>query len=369
MRPKVSQTVARPKSKLFFVFSLLIALGISLSACAHRTPEPTSTPTPKPTSAFTSTPSPRWPGDKPNPTMTSTPTLPPPGQAGNPITLGIVYRDRDRQEPAVKELLQFLADETGWVIEVLEFDNTFDLLVGMDSGRVSFSWMLPLTYIYAQQNEIAEIAFVPKSYNMSAYGTQFIARTDAGFESFFNVDEAVNTSSANSALRQFANTRPCFLDESSLAGYVVPLGYLKMAGVSFNEPIFMLSSTGVIRGVLAGGICEFGATYAIMGDPRTSSELLEEYPNLLEEVNVIWRTDAIIPNLNLSISTKLDGEIAGILSNAIMKFSQQPDGPKKLSYATSFNIEGLEPAGDEIYEELTDVVNASGINLVDFLGN
>ncbi len=366
MKKPVSNTWNKKlgQNLLIFLFSILLIPG--LSSCSKRTPELTITPTP--TSAFTRTPTPRWPGDNPVPTFTSTPTLPPVGQPGNPVTMGFVYKDKVRQEPAVRTFLQSLADETGLVIEVLEFDTHFDLLAAMDAGRVSFTWMLPLTYIYAQQNEIASVAFVTRSYNLTAYGTQFLARSESGYQSYYDPDLAENQADEYTALQQFSETRPCFLDEYSLAGYVVPWGYLQMTGITTQDPVFMRSSTGVIRGIRAGGICEFGATYAIMGDPRTSSELLEEYPGLLNEVTVIWRSEAIIPNLTLVYNNLLDPQVANTLSAAIEKFGSQPDGPQVLSASTSFLIEGLEQAGDEIFDPLREVVIASGVNLVDYLG-
>lgn len=367
MKIKIARAWTRSLSRTMIQLFLLTMVVPIMAGCSKPTPEATITPTP--TSSFTKTPTPRWPGDHPVPTVTPTPTLPPIGQPGNPVTMGIVYKDKVHQEPAVKTFLQSLADETGWVTEVMEYNTYFELLAAMDAGRVSFTWMLPLTYIYAQQNGIATVALISRSYNLTAYGSQFLAKTDSGYTSYYDPNLAESQADEYTALQQFSGTRPCFLKDNSLAGYVVPLGYLRLAGIETEEPVFMLSSTAVIRGIKAGGICEFGATYAIMGDPRTSSELLDEYPDILEEINVIWRTEAIIPNLAFVTSNYLDPQVASTLTDAVEKLSGIPDGTHMLSASTSFLIEGLEPAGDELYSLLSEIVAASGINLVEYLGN
>ena len=53
----------------------------------------------------------------------------------------------------------------------------------------------------------------------------------AKYLSYFDPVEEANTAEAAVALAQFANKKPCWTDQLSPSGYVVPLGMLKQAGV------------------------------------------------------------------------------------------------------------------------------------------
>jgi ABC-type phosphate/phosphonate transport system substrate-binding protein len=61
----------------------------------------------------------------------------------------------------------------------------------------------------------------------STYGAQFLATHKGGFQSYYDTGSEKNTADADVALAQFADKKPCWSDETSASGYVIPLGFLK----------------------------------------------------------------------------------------------------------------------------------------------
>ena len=58
----------------------------------------------------------------------------------------------------------------------------------------------------------------------------------------------------------------------------------------------------VVRSLYASGICDFGATYI---DARKFPSLEDEFPDLVEQVIVVWQIPPIIPYEVLAFSTKM----------------------------------------------------------------
>ena len=341
-----------------FVLSFII-----LTACGEQTTQQ-MTPTIEtivPTTEFT-------PTLTPIPTLSPTPTPGPQGSAENPIVLGMVYADQTSQESAANEFLQYLADNTGLVFQVTPFDNTFDLLAGMDAGNVTFAYMQPLTYLYAYRNEVATIQLITRSFAVTAMGTQFLVSSDSTFSAYFDEEAGKNTVDINQALGQFSGYRPCFVDKMSASGSVVPVGMLTEVGATFSEPVYLLSNTAVIRALYIGGICDFGVTYAISSDPRTSPSLLEELPDVMEKVVIAWRSDAIIPTLNVAFANKSNNEITAKIVAAIEAFSLTENGPAVLTALTAYQVDAVEKADNTIYTALNKLVDDGNIDLVSYLG-
>ena len=63
------------------------------------------------------------------------------------------------------------------------------------------------------------------------------------------------------ALAQFADKKPCWSDETSASGYVIPLGYLNANQIVTKPAAFVQGHPTVVRSLYATGICDFGATY------------------------------------------------------------------------------------------------------------
>ena len=114
----------------------------------------------------------------------------------------------------------------------------------------------------------------------------------------------------------------------------------------------------VIRALYAGGICDFGATHdGIM----TDKGLLEAFPDLSEKVVIIWRSDPIIPNDNVSFAATLPADIAQKLTDAMLAMAGTEAGLAALN--SVYQIQGLKVVDDTFYDEFRVALEATGLDV------
>jgi len=108
----------------------------------------------------------------------------------------------------------------------------------------------------------------------------------------------------------------------------------------------------------ASGICDFGATYI---DARKFPSLEDEFPDLIEQVIVVWRIPDIIPYDVLAFSTNMPQEMRDLFANTIPAMMQTTAG--KAAFKTVYDIDELQAVNDGFYEEFRKYVNQSGVDL------
>ena len=114
----------------------------------------------------------------------------------------------------------------------------------------------------------------------------------------------------------------------------------------------------MVRSLYATGICDFGATYI---DARKFPSLEDEYPDLVEQVIVIWRIPDIIPYEVLAFSTNMPQEMRDQVATIIPAILQTEVG--KTAFKAAFDIEEIEPANDGYYEEFRIYLDESRVDL------
>lgn len=319
----------------------------------------TATPTLPPGPLPTETP-------PPQPTPTATPA--PLGDTSNPLVFGIVQTGSAEQFPAAEWVIQQIAEQTGLAIRLETFSTYQQLLAAMEQTRVHITWMPPLTYLYASQRGIAEVSLLTNHFGVYRYGVQFLANANSGFRLYFDPLSGQNSADAATALSQFSGKRPCFVEPTSAAGYLVPAGLLARNSIQTADPVFTQTHSGVVRTLYVQGVCDFGATFAISGDPRTSSIVLQDLPDALERIPVVWRSDPVIPNLALVFTAGMPGEIQKALEQAFMDIIQNDEGRSKLSLFADYEIEDLRPIDDQLYNPLRETLAPLGIFYAELIG-
>jgi ABC-type phosphate/phosphonate transport system substrate-binding protein len=192
----------------------------------------------------------------------------------------------------------------------------------------------------------------------SLYGAQFLARRKGGFESYFDPVIGENTEEAGVALAQFLEKKPCWSDEMSPSGYVIPLGYLNANQIITRAPAFVEGQPTVVRSLYASGICDFGATYV---DARKFPSLEDEFPDLTEQVIVVWRIPEIIPYEVLVFSSAMSPEMRDLFATQIAAILQTENG--RAAFQTLYGIEELQVVNDGFYAEFRRYLSQSGIGL------
>ncbi len=334
---------------------LVLAFSLALSGCLSATPTITPGPLTTPT---------------PSPEPTLTPTPKPVGDPTNPLVLGAVS---ENSSPEVTDANNLLADRlsqySGLTVKSRIFTSYQSLIDEMLGRRVHVAWLPPMTYLYASQFGLAEVAIQVNHFGVYKYGSQFLANVSSGIVPYYDPISGFNSADAPTALAQFAGKRPCWVEPGSVSGYIVPAGILALNGIQTGEAAFTQSHAGVVRALYVKGVCEFGATFSISGDPRTASAVLEDLPDAIERIPVIWRTDAIIPNLNIAFIAGMPEDRAKALTAAYLQLARQEDGLPLLSLAAgNYQIDAIKPGDDAEYNPLRDIVAALGIDPRDLIG-
>lgn len=306
----------------------------------------------------TETPAPLSPTDTASPPPASPSTEL--GLAENPLILTLPPgADSQAEIDAANVIAAQLTERTGYVVVTVIPDSNTALVDALEHGNAHIAMLEPLAYEFAHQKGVVKAAFAVVEDGTIKYGAQFLAPRKAGFTSYFNPLNQTNTiNDARIALAQFNDKKPCWSDETSLSGYVIPFGYINSIGITTRPAALVEGHPSVVRALYAGGICDFGATYI---DARKFPSLEDEFPDLLEQVVVIWRIPEIIPHHVLAFSSAMPQTMRDLFSGTIPAVLQTEAG--KNAFRAVFGIEAIEPVNDASFDDFREYVIESRIDL------
>lgn len=308
------------------------------------------------------------PAPAPTATATFTPTAPAPdavlGSAKNPLILALAPSARPATDviSAGNALKSQLEKSTGFKIIVAAPPSESELVKAFANGNAHIGVLSPFGYLMANNAGKADAAFARQRETGIFYGAQFIVQGEAGFTSYFDSIKNENTADASIALAQFADKKPCWTDNLSPSGYVVPLGILGEANVKPLNPAFVSGHPTVVRAVYAQGICDFGATYI---DARAYPGLENEFPDVMKKVIVVWRTPPIIPYETLVFAHGMNIDTRRALERAFVDAMSAPEG--KSAMQKLYGFDAMQIAQDGQYDEFRKAVKASGLDLKNLL--
>lgn len=344
------------RTSWFGLLAALFILALLLVACGRSTPSPTPTPTPTPAVS-------------PTPFPTRTPTLPPPASEENPLILAVVSETNDPKVlAAAEEIARQAAQITNFQIRARVYPSVPLLLSDMLAAKVHIAFFQPFTYLWARQKGLAEVILLSNHFGVYQIGSQFFANVSSKFTIYYDPVRGLNTTNPAIALKQFDGKRPCWVEPTSASGYIVPLGALQDVGVKVKDGVIAQSPTAVIRALYVSGICDFGATFATTGDPRTSSAVTQDLTDVMNRVVIIYQVDPIIPNLNLSVHSSLPKDMRSDLAFALQNIARSDKGRSALSTAASYEISDFKPVDDSFYDPLRSMLKQSGVVLDTLIG-
>jgi len=308
-------------------------------------------PTPPPTPMATATVLP-----------TLTPNVPsgPLGTEKNPLVLALPPSTRLQPDvvSAGKTLSSLLENTTGYTFVSVIPPDEKTLIQAMGAGNAHIASLTPFGYVLASQERTAEAALAREQDGSIFYGAQFIARSDADYTTYFDPVQAKNLSEAAIALAQFKDKKPCWTDQRSPSGYLVPLGILAGAGIQTREPAFLASHPAVVRAVYAGGICDFGATYV---DARLYAGLEDQLPDVTRKVDIIWRIPPIIPYETLVLGRGVPADVRRVLTRAFVDLMLDATG--KSAMQALYGYSAVQVAQEGQYADFRKAVEDSGLDL------
>jgi phosphonate transport system substrate-binding protein len=282
------------------------------------------------------------------------------GTEKNPLILALAPSEHadPKMIAAGESIAAFIAKQTGYRVVAIAPSNEASLVDALNKGNAHIAILSPFGYALARENDSVTAIMAISRNGQAFYGAQFIANRESEFISFFDPARNENTAEAVVALKQFQDKKPCWSDDLSPSGYVVPLGFLNQSAARIQDGAFLEGQSNVVRAVYVGDICNFGATYI---DARQLSALSTSYPDVTERVVVIWRIPNIIPYENISTSNSLPIEMRRVIQRAFIDMLLSPEG--KISLQTVYGIDEMQVADDSMYAEFELYVKASGLNL------
>ena len=295
------------------------------------------------------------------PSATALPPLPTAelGLLENPVILALPpASNTPAQIAAAKVLADQFTQRTGSVVVTVVPDSYSALVDALRTGNAHIVLLDPFSYELAYQEGLVSAAYAAVREEKITYGAQFIASRKSGFKSYFNESSQTNFAEATEALAQFADKKPCWSDEFSPSGYVIPLGYLNKNQVITRPAAFVQGHPTVVRSIYVVGICDFGATYV---DARKFPSLEDQYPDLLEQVMVVWRIPEIIPHAVLAFSTSLPQDMRELFATSIPAMLQTTDG--KTAFKVAYDIEELLPVNNSYFNDFHEYVRTSQVEL------
>ena len=296
------------------------------------------------------------------PTETAPPAFPTAelGLAENPLILALPPAAYSKEQiDAAKVIASQFTERTGYAVVTVVPDSYSALVDALGKGNAHIVLLDPYAYELAFQRGLVRASYAVLKDGKGTYGAQFLATRREGFTSYFNEGLAENTTENPAvALAQFADKKPCWSDETSSSGYVIPLGYLNSYQIVTKPPAFVEGHPTVVRSLYASGICDFGATYI---DARKFPSLEDQFPDLFEQVVVVWRIPAIIPYNVLAFSTNMPEGMRNLFAGMIPAILQTDEG--KAAFKTAYDIEEVQAVNDGYYQEFGIFVNASQVDL------
>ncbi len=307
------------KRVVFFLTALVVIFSMTLSACGPKTPAL--------------------------------------GTADKPIVVAFEPSGTSQEITAGgQELLDLLSKETGLTFKGIVPTSYAALTEAMGSGNAQIGWMATFNYILAHQKGYADVALITKRFGSDHYGSQFLANVSSGFTP---AADTPGTAAELSTLLQFKGKKACFADPESTSGYVIPLIFLKKAGLTdadIPDPVFSGGHTQTVQALYDGGICDYGPTFV---DARSS--IAKDHPDVNDKVVVIYQTEAIIPNDNMSYAPDMPQDLRDKITTAMMTIAGTEAGKKALN--DLYQIGGLTKVDDTAYDQFRSYLQASGIDL------
>jgi phosphonate transport system substrate-binding protein len=340
-------------NRLFIALSLAVLAAMALGACA-----PAATPTEAP-------PAPTQP-----PAPTAEPTMAPAptedmsmmmGTAEHPIVVAFEPSGTSTEiTTGGQELLDLLAQETGLTFKGVVPTSYAALTEAMGSGNAQIGWMATFAYILAHQQGYADVALITNRFGSDHYGSEFIANVDSGFTP---AADTPATEAELDTLLQFKDKVPCFADEQSTSGHVIPVIFMLKAGLTqadIPDPVYAGGHTQVVQAIYDGGICDYGTVFV---DAR--SNIADDHPDVNDKVKVIFQTQAIIPNDNMSYAPDMPQDLRDQITAAMLKIAQTEDGKTALN--DLYQIGGLVQVDDTAYDTFRSYLEASVIDLSQYV--
>jgi phosphonate transport system substrate-binding protein len=123
------------------------------------------------------------------------------------------------------------------------------------------------------------------------------------------------------------------------------------------------------RALYIKGICDFGATFGLLGDPRTASAVIEDLPDAQQRVIILWQSEPIIPTLSVAFHPDVPLDVRRRLTQSLQDAVREKEISTVLSRLNGgYDIQNFKIVDDSVYDPLRAAIAVLGVDLSSFLG-
>ncbi|TAH49918.1 MAG: phosphate/phosphite/phosphonate ABC transporter substrate-binding protein [Chloroflexota bacterium] len=270
------------------------------------------------------------------------------GSPDNPITIALVPSgDVPTITKAGTGIADCLSELTGLKYNIEVGTNFAASIEAMGAGKAPFGFLNTFSAILAKEKYgVTPLLVALRNYKgkpENFYQGQFIANKASGIKS----------------IADLKGKTFCFVDPNSTSGYIIPRIVLKANGIDPDKDLKATVNAGSHDNVAIAvykGDCDAGATFV---DVRTDSKPIKEnYPDMLDKVDVFYITDNI-PNDGLQVAKGVDPAITDATVKGLLFISDDPGG--KALLRSLYSYLGLAKVDPTFYNDFEALLAKAGV--------
>ena len=271
------------------------------------------------------------------------------GTEENPIIWALVPSgETDTVLAGFQSVADIIFDETGIVIEpfvATEYAGVIEAMAA-DPPNAHMASLATFAYMLASERGVAEAELVSVRRGSVSYNGQIFVRTDSGITSIPDLEG-----------KTF-----CGVDPLSTSGWIIPSFTLGAQGVNPDTDlagvVFAGSHDAAVAAVYAGD-CDAGASFV---DARAN--LVEDYPDVMEEVTVI-EVSVDIPNDGVQYHPSMPRELRDQINDVLLTIHETEEGLDAIFQAYEWTE--LAFRDDTFYEPFRQILDAAGVDISEFM--
>ena len=255
------------------------------------------------------------------------------------LGVGLFQPDREKNDATYRPLAEYLAAKLKRPVELRTVDSWEGLAKSLANGETDLALMGPWGYVLANHQAGAQVISTILYDGKPEYFAIMVTHPTSGINS-----------PADLKGRTFA-----FGDKGSTSGYLIPLHYLMLQGITPEKYFSKVVHTShqAIETQVTQGVLDAGADYN-----RNRNAMIEQGLIKAEQSKIIW-TSAPLPNDAFAVSSVLaaDKAIIGQLQAALSEIGEALKTQPKLLPA---HYTGFVSRDNAFYKPIRDAGLATG---------
>ncbi|MES2963094.1 MAG: phosphate/phosphite/phosphonate ABC transporter substrate-binding protein [Bdellovibrionota bacterium] len=274
------------------------------------------------------------------------------GSAENPVKLFFTPSvDAKVIDSNSKLMKTWLEANTPYKFEINVPQSYIAVVEAFGANRVDVAALNTFGYYLANKKYGAEARITVVRNGKTTYQSQIIAKKGR----FKN-------------LTDLEGKKIAFVDAASFSGYILPLKYLKDAGVKLGDTVFAMKHDNVVSMIYQGQV-DAGATFY---SPPSDKEGIQDarrlvkaqYPDVEDKIEIIKLTNDI-PNDPITFRKEMPEEMKVKITDAFLAMVKTDEG--KAAFKAVYGVDALQPATDKDYDSIRQMVETTGVNAEDAL--